>query len=101
MAGLPITCPKLWFSSTTRKTWSAAATGGGGVVVTLEETPPHPTQSSVAAKKKDIKTDFMIGPFENLYAQVLVFRLRCVCSVPCSPNASGERLFRAKMIRTI
>jgi hypothetical protein len=65
MAGLPITCPKLWFSSTTRKTWSAVAAGGGGVVVTLEETPPHPAQKSITAKKKDVKTGFMSGPFRT------------------------------------
>jgi hypothetical protein len=49
----------------TRKTWSAVAEAGGGGVVTWEETPPHPAQSSVAAKKKDVKTDFMIGPFRT------------------------------------
>jgi hypothetical protein len=77
MAGLPITCPKLWFSSMTRKTWSAVAEAGGGGVVTWEETPPHPAQSSVAATKKNAKTDFMIGPFRTYTRKVLVFRVRC------------------------
>jgi hypothetical protein len=74
MAGLPITCPKLWFSRTTRKTWSAVAEAGGGLVVTLEETPPHPAQIRIAAKNKDVKTRFILA-LQNLYAQVLAFGL--------------------------
>ena len=34
----------------------------------LEETPPHPAQISVAAKNKDVKNIFMIGPLEPMRA---------------------------------
>ncbi len=45
------------------------------MVVTLEETPPHPTLKSIAAKKKDVKTGFMVGPFRTYTRRCLFYRL--------------------------
>src|SRR6185312_12552012 len=94
MTGLPITCPKLWFSSTTRKTWSAAAEGGGGLVITFE-TPPQPAQISAVAKKKNVKTGFMWAL--RTYTRMCLFSgLDASALSYVAPKTSRNRVFRAK-----
>src|SRR5437588_3147250 len=77
MAGLPTTCAKLWFSSTTTKTWSGETAPGTGIpalwmvglltllLVLALPPPPHPVRLKLTINRR---TKRRFGPREPMLA---------------------------------